>query len=107
MGVITIIFHVISFFLGILLIYYSILLLKELSSEDFVVSMIFLHEKEIMRIFLVIVLGALIFLIGQVYYSLFTNPDISILKLTAILYSISLLYFVYELQHVLRNGGGK
>jgi len=41
------------------LIYYSILLLKELGSEDFVVSMIFLHEKEIMRIFLVIVLGAL------------------------------------------------
>ncbi|NYB52577.1 MAG: hypothetical protein HVN35_08480 [Methanobacteriaceae archaeon] len=98
------ILHITSISLGILLIYYSIILLKQLDSEDFVSSMIFLHEKQIKKIFLIIAVGALFFWLGQTYYSLFPDPSVFILKLTAIFYAISLLYFVYGLQTVLKKG---
>lgn len=105
LDVITVIFHIISISLGILLIYYSISLLRQLNSEDYVLSMIFLHEKQINNIFMVIVLGAFVFFVGQTYYSLFTDSNVFILKSAAILYAISLLYFVYGLQRVLKKGG--
>lgn len=105
LDVITVLFHITAISLGILLIYYSISLLKQLDSEDFVLSMIFLHEKQISNIFMVILLGALIFFVGQIYYSLSPDPNVFILKLAAIIYAAALLYFVYGLQNVLKKGG--
>lgn len=105
LDVITVIFHIVSISLGILLIYYSISLLRQLRSEDLVLSMIFLHERQINNIFMVIVLGAFVFLVGQIYYSFFPNVNILLFKLTAVLYAVGLLYFVNGLYRVLKKGG--
>ena len=96
--------HITVFILAALLIYYSFLLLKRLNTKDLAVSMIFLHEKEIKNIFLIMVLGSLLFLIGQSFYSLSSgfNAD-NFLRITAIVYSIALLYFAYKLQSVLKG----
>lgn len=104
LNLLTIIFHIISVTLGILLICYSILLLRKLRSEDFVLSMIFLHETQIRHIALVIVVGAFVFLVGQTYYSLFPDANVFILKIAAIIYSVSLLYFVYGLKSLFSKG---
>jgi hypothetical protein len=99
--------HIAGFILAIALIFTSILLLKRLKDEDFAVSMIFLHEKEINKIFLVLVVGSFIFFTGHLYYSLgslFNDINIKyVLDLIGILYTISLLYFVYGLQNVLKR----
>lgn len=103
------IFHILGFILAIALIFTSILLLKRLTDEDFAVSMIFLHEKEINKILLVLVVGSFIFFTGHLYYSLsslFNDTNIKyVLDLIGVLYTISLLYFVYGLQNVLKMDG--
>ena len=99
--------HIAGFILAIALIFTSVILLKRLRDEDFAVSMIFLHEKEINKIFLILVVGSFIFFIGHLYYSLsslFTETNMkNVLDLIGILYTLSLLYFVYGLQNVLKR----
>jgi hypothetical protein len=98
--------HLAGFILAIVLIFSSLLLLKRLKDEDFAVSMIFLHENEINKILLVLVVGSFIFFTGHLYYSLgslFNDANMKyVLDLIGILYTISLLYFVYGLQNVLK-----
>jgi len=97
--------HIVVFILAGLLIYYSFLLLKRLNSKDLAISMIFLHEKTISNIFLIIVIGSLLFLLGQTFYSLSSDVNTeNFLRITAIIYSIALLYFAYKLQKVLKGG---
>jgi hypothetical protein len=116
--IIFLIVHLLALIIGILLLYYSLLLLKRLKSKDFAVSMIFLHEKKITNILLVLVIGSLIFFIGQIYSSYvnyFTINELSmaiapsltvkyvLVNLIRIIYSFVLLYFVYELQNILKG----
>jgi hypothetical protein len=103
---IYIIIHILALIIGILLIYYSILILKRLKSKDFAVSMIFLHEKNITNIFLVLVIGSFIFLLGQIYNTSTGGGELYyiIANIIGLVYSFVLLYFVYELQKILRTG---
>ena len=116
--IIFLIFHLLVLIIGILLLYYSLLLLRRLKSEDFALSMIFLNEKKIIKILFVLVIGSLIFFIGQIYSS-YVNyfaisdltvavaPSISIkyvlVNLIRSVYSVVLLYFVYGLQNILKG----
>ena len=99
--------HIAGFILAVALIFSSVLLLKRLKYEDFAVSMIFLHENEINKIFIVLVVGSFIFFTGHLYYSLnslFNGTDMKyVLDLIGLLYTLSLLYFVYGLQNVLKR----
>lgn len=102
---ISIINHIVVSIIAILLIFYSFLLLRRLKSKDLAVSMIFLHEKDIKKIFLIIVIGSMLFLIGQIIYSLSLVTDGElILRITALIYSVTLLYFLYALQKMLKGG---
>ena len=116
--IIFLLVHLLAFIIGILLLYYSLLLLRRLKSKDFAVSMIFLNEKKIIKILFVLVIGSLIFFIGQIYSS-YVNyvaineltmavvPSLSIkyvlVNLVRFVYSFVLLYFVYELQNILKG----
>lgn len=116
--IIFLVVHLLTLIVGILLLYYSLLLLRRLKSKDFAVSMIFLNEKKIIKILSVLVIGSLIFFIGQIYSS-YVNyfslsdltmaviPSLSIeyilVNLVRIVYSLVLLYFVYGLQNILKG----
>ena len=110
--------HLLTLIVGILLLYYSLLLLRRLKSKDFAVSMIFLNEKKIIKILSVLVIGSLIFFIGQIYSSYvnyFSLSDLTmavipsltikyvLVNLVRIVYSVVLLYFVYGLQNILKG----
>ena len=116
--IIFLIFHLLALIIGILLLYYSLLLLRRLKSKDFALSMIFLNEKKIIKILFVLIIGSLIFFIGQIYSSyinyvaineltMAVAPAISIkyvlVNLIRIVYSVVLLYFVYGLQNILKG----
>jgi hypothetical protein len=116
--IIFLVVHLLALIIGILLLYYSLLLLRRLKSEDFALSMIFLNEKKIIKILFVLVIGSLIFFIGQIYSSyvnyfalsnltMAVTPSLSIkyvlVNLVRIIYSIVLLYFVYGLQNILKG----
>ena len=116
--IIFLVVHLLALIVGILLLYYSLLLLRRLKSKDFAVSMIFLHEKKIIKILSVLVIGSLIFFIGQIYSSYLNyfalsnltmaiSPSLSIeyvlVNLVRIIYSFVLLYFVYGLQNILKG----
>lgn len=91
--------------LAFALIFYSYLLLKRLKSKDLAVSMIFLHEKEIKNVFLVLVFSSFLFFLAMSYYVLYADETSTlILRIVAIIYSFSLLYFAYKLQKVLKGG---
>ena len=94
------------------------MLLKGLKSKDFALSMIFLNEKKITNIFLILVVGSLIFFIGDIYASYINYGSLSqqiistypsftleyiLVNITRLFYSFVLLYFVYGLQNIL-NG---
>ena len=116
--IIFLVVHLLALIIGILLLYYSLLLLRRLKSKDFALSMIFLNEKKIIKILFVLVIGSLIFFIGQIYSS-YVNyvaineltmavvPSLSIkyvlVNLVRFVYSFVLLYFVYELQNILKG----
>lgn len=114
-NVIFLIIHLFFFIVGILLIYYAIRLLQRLTSKDFAVSMIFLNEDKIKNILLVLVVGSFIFFAGHLYtsYADFffetgsvsssTTIDYILLNIIGPIYSITLLYFVYALQKILRG----
>jgi hypothetical protein len=93
--------HLFGFIIAILLIYFSVLLIRSLDSEDFVVSMIFLHEKKIKSIFLVLLMGSIIFFLGHFYNEFFSNPVF--INIVGLIYSLTLLYFVYGLQKILNK----
>ncbi len=116
--IIFLLVHLLAFIIGILLLYYSLLLLRRLKSKDFALSMIFLNEKKIINILFVLVIGSLIFFIGQIYSSyvnyfalsdltMAVTPSLSIeyvlVNLIRIVYSFVLLYFVYGLQNILKG----
>jgi hypothetical protein len=116
--IIFLVVHLLAFIIGILLLYYSLLLLRRLKSKDFALSMIFLNENKIIKILFVLVIGSLIFFIGQIYSSyvnyfalsdltMAVTPSLSIkyvlVNLIRIIYSIVLLYFVYGLQNILKG----
>lgn len=116
--IIFLVVHLLALIIGILLLYYSLLLLRRLKSKDFALSMIFLNEKKIIKILFVLVIGSLIFFIGQIYssyvnYIAISNltmavaPSLSIkyvlVNLVRFVYSFVLLYFVYELQNILKG----
>lgn len=116
--IIFLVVHLLALIIGILLLYYSLLLLRRLKSKDFALSMIFLNEKKIIKILFVLVIGSLIFFIGQIYSSyvnyiaisdltMAVAPSLSIkyvlVNLVRFVYSFVLLYFVYELQNILKG----
>ena len=116
--IIFLVVHLLALIVGILLLYYSLLLLRRLKSKDFAVSMIFLNEKKITHLLFVLVIGSLIFFIGQLYSSYVNYFDISnltmavaptlsikyvLVNLVRIIYSFVLLYFVYGLQNILKG----
>ena len=116
--IIFLVVHLLALIIGILLLYYSLLLLRRLKSKDFALSMIFLNEKKIIKILFVLVIGSLIFFIGQIYSSyvnyvaineltMAVAPSLSIkyvlVNLIRFVYSFVLLYFVYELQNILKG----
>ena len=116
--IIFLVVHLLTLIVGIFLLYYSLLLLRRLRSKDFAVSMIFLNEKKIIKILSVLVIGSLIFFIGQIYSSYINYfslsdltmaviPSLSIeyilVNLVRIVYSFVLLYFVYGLQSILKG----
>jgi hypothetical protein len=104
-NVLVVLHSVIVIIIAILLIYYAFLLLKRLKSRDLAVSMLFLHEKDIQRVFLIIALSSLLFFICQVYFSVVSNENSTLLlKIGAYVYSFALLYFAYKLQKVLKGG---
>ena len=118
MIIIFLVVHLLAFIIGILLLYYSLLLLRRLKSKDFALSMIFLNEKKIIKILFALVIGSLIFFIGQIYSSyvnyfslsdltMAVTPSLSInyvlVNLIRIVYSFVLLYFVYGLQNILKG----
>lgn len=115
--VIFLIIHLLFFIVGILLIYYAVRLLQRLTSKDFAVSMIFLNEDKIKNILLVLVVGSFIFFVGHIYTSYVdffveagtivqsTTTDYILLNIIGPIYSITLLYFVYALQKILKGDG--
>jgi hypothetical protein len=96
--------HILAFIIAILIIYFSVILIKRLDSEDYIVSMIFLHEKEINNIFFVLVIGSVLFLLGHSYNLLISNNTI-LVNVMGLVYSIALLNFVYGLQKLLIKEG--
>lgn len=115
LDIIFLVLHIFSFIIGILLIYYAVRLLQRLTSKDFAVSMIFLNERKIRNILLVLVIGSGIFFVGHIYttyisYTIQTTTvapsltlDYVVVNIIGPIYSFSLLYFVYALQQILKG----
>lgn len=97
------IFQLIALLLAIPLIYYSFILLKKLNNPDLVASMIFLHEKKVETIFLVLTIGSFLFFLGHVFNAILQISIIQgpIINLIGLIYSFILLYFVYSLNTIL------
>lgn len=99
----AIIFHALNFLVAILAIYFSFLLFKRLRNKDLTVAIFFLNEKKVAQIFLILFIGNLIFFIGN-SYQIFKLHIPVIDDITALLFSIFLLYVVFALQNLLKIG---
>lgn len=89
-----------------MLLYYSILLFKGLKNEEITLSRIFLKEEKILSLFMILMAGSFIFFLGGISLALI-NEATTFTRITSIIYTLTLLYFVYSLQKVIREGDVK
>lgn len=91
-----------GFTLGLLLFYATFKLLKSLKNKEIALSMVFLHEKRIIKLFgLIVISGFLTFITGFIYATIGNSV---LIELLLDLNALIMLIFIFFLQKLMRGG---